>query len=86
METCQHEWDKVHEECLIGGTFPIGWQCRKCNKYVPVAEISPAGLPGVGTGRNVLVAPHGAVGVTSSGQRYRRQVLEADGKLTIEAA
>jgi hypothetical protein len=87
MNTCEHEWDRVHEECIIGGTFPIGWKCRKCNKYVDTNEITPSGLPGLGTtGRHVLIAPHGTVGVTSSGQRYRRQVLEADGTLTIEAA
>jgi hypothetical protein len=82
MSTCEHRWIKVHEQFLLGGSFPVGWQCEKCNKYVPLADITPEGLPGVMTKRHKLVGAHGGAVATGSGKPCKSQIWDEEtGKL-----
>jgi hypothetical protein len=59
MENCNHSWDRIFEESLIGGSYPIGWKCSKCSKFVDVSAVGIAGLEGANSGRKVLVGSHG---------------------------
>ena len=83
---CDHTWRKVFEELLIGGMSLIGWECTLCGKYVGSHELTPSGLGGIVLARSArLYAPCGGVGVTSSGKKYREQIIDEDGTLTIKA-
>jgi hypothetical protein len=82
--TCQHIYDRIHEETLvIGGSYPIGYECRLCHKWVDVNQVPPTGLDGVFSGDNILYAPHGGRSTTSSGKPYTKQILKSDGTLEI---
>ena len=81
---CSHRWRQVHEEFLLGGSFPVGWECVDCKKFVSGDKITPAGLGGVVLKKSArLVGPHGGRGQTSSGKSYKEQIIDEDGKLTI---
>lgn len=81
---CSHVWRRVHEQFLMGGSFPIGWECKNCGKFLALSEVTPAGIPGKVTKEHVLVGPHGGYGNTSDGSLYKRQIIDEDGNLTIE--
>ena len=83
MDACEHEWIKVHEQLIIGGSFPIGWQCSGCNKFVSISAITPAGLAGHTTGKHKLVGIHGGNGNCADGSIYKEQILHEDGRLEI---
>ena len=74
----------MYEEFLLGGAFPIGWECVECGKYVSKSEITPEGLGGVVLRKAAhLYAPHGAWSYTGSGERYTEQIIDEDGNLEI---
>lgn len=80
----EHRWRKVYEENLFGGPSCIGWECVDCNEYVSINALTPAGLSGTVLEKSArLVGPLGGIGETSSGKRYREQIVDEDGKLTI---
>lgn len=81
---CDHEWRQRHEEAIIGGHYPSGWECRKCHQYVPQERVTPEGLAGVVTKEHVLVGINGYCGNCSDGSVYKKQILHEDGTLTIE--
>jgi hypothetical protein len=81
-----HRWRVVHEEFLMGGTFPVGWECVDCKKFVSEGELTPAGLGGVVLNNAArLIAPHGGYSRTSDGKPYKEQIIDEHGKLTIIA-
>ena len=83
-EECSHRWRQVHEEFLLGGSFPVGWECVDCNKFISINEAMPVGLGGVVLKNAVrLVGPHGGHGQTSDGKPYKEQIVDEDGKLTV---
>jgi hypothetical protein len=78
-----HTWREVHEQGILGGSLRVGWECRLCDAFVTVNDITPAGLSGVDTGDVRLYGIHGgrvrnADGVSSS----KEQILHKDGSLT----
>ncbi len=82
---CNHKWRRVYEEFLLGGSFPVGWECILCDKYVDNNQITPAGLGGIVLENSVkLVGPHGGYGTTSKGNCYKSQIIDGDGNLIIE--
>jgi hypothetical protein len=81
--TCEHSWDKIHEEGLFGGSFPVGYRCSRCNKYVGIHEVPITGMPGSASGIDILQGPHGGVGHTSDGKPYKRQIRHQDGRVEI---
>ena len=83
MTTCSHQWRQIHEESLLGGSFPIGFRCMLCNKFVGQHELTPAGLAGHETGERELIGPHGNQSRTASGQSYRKQIIRKDGTLEV---
>jgi hypothetical protein len=84
LSTCPHLWQHIYEEALIGGAFPIGWQCKRCNAFVDQTKVGVIGLPGADSGEVVLIGPHGCTSQTSAGKPYKRQTLYPDGRLVIE--
>ena len=80
MSTCEHEWAKLHEQALFGGSFPIGWQCLKCNKTVSNADLTPAGLPGKITKKHKLVGAHGGGIATNTGKKCACQIYDEETK------
>ncbi len=80
---CRHQWQKVHEEALFGGTFPIGYQCKVCNEFVNINDVPLKGLPGVDTKEHALVGPHGGKGHRADGSTYSRQIYYPNGKLEV---
>lgn len=81
---CLHRWRRLHEELLMGGHYPIGWECTECKKFVSNSEITPEGLGGIVLkNSHRLVGPHGGCGNTSDGKVYKEQIIDEDGKLTI---
>lgn len=82
--THEHRWRRVHEESLLGGSFPIGWECADCRRFVSNDKLSPEGLGGsVIQGEHILVGAHGGTGRCSDGTPYERQIKHADGRLEI---
>ena len=65
--THTHRWHKVYEEALLGGYFPIGWECTECGKYVEQHKIGPAGLPGETTKGAKLIGPCGSTSLCADG-------------------
>ena len=82
--SCNHEWRQIHEEALIGGHFPTGWECRLCKEYVSHDKLTPAGLAGTVTKEHILIGPNGGCGTCSDNTVYSRQILHEDGTLTVE--
>jgi hypothetical protein len=81
---CSHRWRRVYEEFLLGGSFPTGWECVDCGKSVDNDSITPAGLGGVVLDRAArLVGPHGGYGQRSDGRRYKEQIVDENGVLTV---
>ena len=66
-----HLWRRLYEEFLLGGAFPVGWECE-CGEFISNDKLTPEGLPGK-TSEIVmrLVGPHGGMGRTSNGASYR---------------
>lgn len=84
MADCKHRWRRLYEESLIGGCYPIGWECVLCGKYFDNAAVTPTGLPGLTLKKAArLVGPHGGCGSTSGGVPYQEQVVDEAGNLTI---
>lgn len=83
MINCQHQWQKIHEEFLLGGSCPIGYQCKICNTFVRNDQIPISGLPGIDTKEQVLYGPHGGIGTRSDGTKYKKQTYYPNGKLEI---
>lgn len=82
---CDHKWRKVYEEFLLGGSFPVGWECTECMKFVSIGELTPEGLEGKVLKNSArLVAPHGGTSQTSNGKSYKEQIIDEDGNLTIK--
>lgn len=80
---CQHEWRQLHEQSILGGSFPVGFECIRCNAHVGQHELTPAGLPGTVTSQVRLVGPHGHKIATESGRECSSQIYDKDtGKLT----
>lgn len=73
---CDHSWLKVHEQSLIGTSFPVGWQCEKCNVFIPIGEVTPTGLSGVTTKKHKLIGIHGGKLVTLSGKHCSYQIYD----------
>ena len=80
---CNHLWDKIYEEGLIGGHFVIGWQCSRCDKWVDSNSLTPEGLPGQISNIHILVGPHSGCGNCSDGSVYKKQIIHPDGRLEI---
>lgn len=80
---CNHRWRKQHEESILGGSFPIGYRCTLCNKFVRMDQLTPAGLGGIVTTEDELMGPHGVRSRTTSGQPYSKQIVHEDGRLEI---
>ena len=81
---CSHRWRQVHDEFLLGGSFPCGWECVDCNKFVSSNEVTPEGPGGKILKKSArLVGPHGGHGQTSDGKSYKEQIIDENGKLTI---
>ncbi len=80
---CDHSWRQVHEEALFGGSFPVGWECTKCNLYRSNYELTPAGLGGTISNTHRLVGPHGCRSQTSAGKPYTEQIIGENSYLTI---
>lgn len=81
---CSHRWRRVCEEFLLGGFFPVGWECIDCKKFISSDEITPAGLGGEILKKAArLIGPLGGRGRTSSGKSYKEQVIDENGKLII---
>lgn len=78
-----HKWQRIYEESLIGGTFPIGYQCKECGAFVNQSDMTPEGIGGVTTGETVLIGPHGCKSKTSGGKDYSKQIIYPDGRLEI---
>ena len=79
-----HRWRQLHEEFLLGGSFPVGWECVGCSKFVSNNSLTPAGLSGtVLEGAMRLVGPHGGCGTTGDGSQYKEQIVHEDGRLEI---
>lgn len=83
MDTCAHQWQRVHEEFVLGGTVPIGYQCRVCNKFVNQSDVPITGLPGRDTGEQVLIGHHGTHGTCRDGSHYKKQIIHTDGTLEV---
>jgi hypothetical protein len=84
MMSCHHLWRRVYEEFLLGGSFPIGWECKKCGEFLPQHKVTPEGVPGgVEEGEAKLIAPHGGVGQCADGSPYKEQIVDAHGNLFI---
>jgi hypothetical protein len=81
--TCDHSWDKIHEESIIGGHYPVAWECSKCKKWVEIGAVPVTGLGGHESGVNILVGPHGGYGNCSDGSVYKRQIAYPDGRLEV---
>lgn len=81
-ECLSHQWIKVHEQSLIGDTFPIGWECIKCHKYVPIQDMSP-NMGGKVLNKHKLIGAHGNSISSKSGRSSKQQIYDADtGELT----
>ena len=83
FNSCPHSWMRVHEQALWGGSFPIGYECVGCGKFVDNTELTPAGIGGTLLNRHKLVGPHGGRGNTADGSIYKYQIIDEDGKLTV---
>ncbi len=81
--SCTHEWEQLHEQSLLGGSFPIGFRCVRCNEHVNQNELTPAGLPGTMLGQHRLIGVHGGRIERADGSTCREQVITRDGKLHI---
>jgi hypothetical protein len=75
---CEHEWRKVHEQAIFGGSFAVGWECRKCNKYIANSDLTPNGLPGKLLKQHRLVGAHGGGIATSSGKTCKSQIYDEE--------
>lgn len=84
MIACEHQWQKIHEEFLLGGTFPIGYKCKLCNKFINITDIPITGISGIDTGEQVLFGPHGCKSKCSDGSTYTKQTLYPGGSLVKE--
>ena len=81
-DTCEHVWVKIHEQAIIGGLFPIGWQCERCNRFVGVHDLTPDGLSGTVSRKHKLCGVHGGAVVSGSGRKSKYQIYdEATGQL-----
>ena len=81
---CKHNWRRVYEQFLLGGAFPVGWECVDCGEYKGNEQMTPAGLGGrVIPNAARLMGPHGGRGETSTGETFKEQIIGEDGKLTI---
>jgi hypothetical protein len=78
-----HRWRKLHEQFLLGGSFPIGYECLDCGKFVGINDIPIHGIGGVDTKEQRVVGPHGAHVTKSDGSTCKEQILHADGTLEI---
>ena len=78
--SCEHQWCKVHEQALFGGSFPVGWECMKCNKYVSIHDLTPEGLQGTVTKKHKLFGAHGGGVSTESGKACKYQIYDEDTK------
>jgi len=80
----EHRWRKVFEESLLGGADHIGWECVDCGEYINNNSLTPMGLGGIVLKNSArLSAPCGGYSETSSGERYREQIIDESGNLTI---
>lgn len=82
-QRCSHQWQRVHEEMLFGGSSVLGYRCKICRQFIPLCEMTPAGLGGISTGEEVLHGPCGGNGSLSDGTPYREQIVYPDGRLEI---
>jgi hypothetical protein len=82
---CNHVWRQVNEQSLLGGYFPIGYQCELCGQWISQYELNPAGLGGALSPRVELVGACGGYIDTKSGHSTKRQVYDrSTGKLSYE--
>jgi hypothetical protein len=82
---CEHKWRRIHEEFLLGGSFPVGYRCVECNQFVSDSQLTPLGMGGVLLDEDELVGPHGCCSSLSDGSVYRRQIYnKKTNTLTIE--
>jgi len=80
----QHEWREVSEESIIGGNYPVAFECRICQKWVENSEVDPiARIGGRLIKEYVLVGINGGPGNCRDGSIYKRQILHEDGRLEI---
>jgi hypothetical protein len=81
---CEHIWRRVYEEFLLGGTFPVGWECKRCGEFIEQGKVTPAGLSGqVLHQEGRLIGPHGARGQCADGSSYKEQIVDSEGTLHI---
>ena len=82
---CNHLWQEVHEEFLLGGHFVVGYKCKKCGEWVNQCELRPGSMSGTMSDEVALVGPHGCRSQCSDGSTYKRQIYnKKTGELTIE--
>ena len=82
-KACTHKWRQVHEAFLLGGSFPVGWECVICKKFINTNDITPAGIGGTVTKEHRLFGPHGGRGNTADGGQYKEQIIHEDGTLEV---
>ncbi len=84
MSNCTHRWRRVHEQAVFGGSFLTGWECVDCGRSVSNDGITPAGLGGVVLEKAArLVGPHGGYGSRADGRRFKEQIIDERGNLTV---
>ncbi len=81
--SCNHQWQRMHEEMIFGGIAPAGFRCKICRQYVSLSDLTPAGLGGANTGEEVLQGPNGGNGNLSDGTVYREQIIYPDGSREV---
>jgi len=81
---CNHVWIKVHEQFLLGGSFPIGWECSLCRLFIFNDELTPIGLSGSISGKSKLIGVHGCKVISASGRISSYQLLDENNNLTYQ--
>lgn len=71
-----HEWTRVHEQSLLGGSFPVGWECEGCRTYLLDSQVTPERLQGIQTTRHKLIGIGGGRIISLSGRDSRVQVYD----------
>lgn len=80
---CNHKWEQLHEQFILGGHFPVGFRCVLCAKHVNQNQLTPAGLSGEMLGQHRLIGVHGSRIQRADGSVCQEQVITRDGKLHI---
>lgn len=81
MSEHTHEWMKVNEQGLIGGYFPVGWECVACGEWrgngTDAWELTKSGAQ---SSKQKLVGPHGGWIQTDTGKKCKAQIYDATTK------